>query len=666
MKNLKILLLASPIIALVPGTLAFLIDFYLCLEDGNVVKDALILSMRSTVLITLCAYVATMMAAITFSLLDKLKPKVLLYREKLAILLAVGLFGAIFPWFFDISLNQFVSLIIAQVIGFIVAVTIFIVALLLFRRYEIDSFFSSFSAKPALGVLAVIILFSGSFLAGGRKEGEPQLKSEPQPKGPNVILIVMDTVRADRMSLYGYTRKTTPFLEELAANSAVFENAFSPGSWTPPAHGSLFTGLYPSQHKIHGEHHWLYGEFRTLAEILSDSGYRTVSFSNNHYVSSMTNMTQGFQETWHKGEWTDTLSLPRRSLGGAVVSFLSWLMDRINVRVRAKIIKNPAQMWDYPTAKTTNEAFMTWFEENRDTTNPFFIYFNYMEAHDPYNPEEEYARLFLTPKELEKSYRLQIRYPPGEWNWDLSKSNYTKDDLRIMNLLYDACIRMIDEELKSFIDKLSRAGVLDNTLLIITSDHGEYLGTHNRTGHGAGLHDQLLHIPLVVRYPKLFPPGTRTDKPVNLIDVFETILSVAGIEERPKGITGAVALNNIESVERTYSPAESLFQLNNFVNASFTDNQSKWFQEYKSLRGLEYHYIWASRGKSELYNVVEDPFETTNILEEKKSVGEALDVELWNWFNHLYIRPATEIAVTVSERDIAKMIEKLRAVGYVK
>ncbi|MEE8580551.1 MAG: sulfatase-like hydrolase/transferase, partial [Myxococcota bacterium] len=256
---------------------------------------------------------------------------------------------------------------------------------------------------------------------------------------PNIVLIVLDTVRADRIACYGYERPTSPRIDELAARGIRFENASSTSSWTLPAHASLFTGVYPIDHGATQEHPRLEADKRTLAEILGGYGYATLAVSANPLVGSVTGLRRGFHrytETW-------------RGTGAAA--------------------------GDDPRAHPNLRAARSLLQE-KESGQPFFLFLNFMEAHSPYTPREPYRSRFLSHAESDPLVASAENRRVADFY--LSPESVPRRELDILSDLYDAEIAEVDELVGVFVDELEALGALENTLVVITSDHGENFGDH--------------------------------------------------------------------------------------------------------------------------------------------------------------------------------------------
>jgi arylsulfatase A-like enzyme len=629
---------------------------------------ALLASLRccGMVSLTVGLFSAIVLAGLNVTQRIRRQPLKTPFRQ--AILVASGPAVLSFLWIFDQFDDKFRALVAGEVLGGAFAVFVVWIAFAVVRSGRRSKGLELLNPKLTfLGILVVVLLSGiGAVGPGGFRYKENPETPARRPSRPNILLIVMDAVRADHLSLYGYHHPTTPFLEKMATESVVFENAFAAAPWTLPSHASLFTGFYPSQHQAHAEHMWLDDSFRTLAEALHDNGYQTICFSNNDYVSSYHNLVQGFERTWYKRDWTDVHRFHSYGLGRPIVSFWSWLSGDVGKRILAKIARIPTSLRVYPDATVTNKAIVTWLQDDRDANRPFFIFVNYMDAHLPYNPDDRTARLFMDEKDLETSRLQRLRFPPIEYCLDVSRGGYTRPEIQIIRGLYDACIRRLDGELERLFGELRTRGLYDDTLIIITSDHGEYLGERNRFAHGLGLHDEVLHIPLIIRYPPLFPPNTQNNAVVTHVDIPETILSFAGVGDRPQGLPDARRLFEMNRGARPYVFAEFRFPVHLFVNASLREDNSPWCEEQKAIRSATHQLIWKSRGDYEFYDVRTDPLEANNLYSKDQPTAQAMSQELSRWYNSIYVPPLRHAPRDGQERESRELQERLRALGYIR
>ena len=290
----------------------------------------------------------------------------------------------------------------------------------------------------------------------------------------------MDTVRADRLSLHGYGRETTPNLKRLAGSGIRFDQAQATAPWTLPSHASMFTGLWPHQTGV-SENRPLDSAPPTVAEFLAGHGYLTAGFvGNTYFCNSWYGLGRGFShyEDFYDEDVAVSVSetLRSSSLGRGVVNLARLPLEAGRGR------KSAAQI---------NDDFLEWLS-GQEKGRPFFAFLNYFDAHSPYVPpadcDRHFGRRAETPAELAL---LQ------DWE-NRPKQNVPESDATLASDAYDDCIGYLDAQIGKLIDELKRRGVLENTLVVITSDHGEEMGEHGLFGHGRSLYSQELHVPLVV------------------------------------------------------------------------------------------------------------------------------------------------------------------------
>ncbi len=293
----------------------------------------------------------------------------------------------------------------------------------------------------------------------------------------SVVLVVLDTVGSNHCSAYGYPKRTTPRLTALAAEGLLFEQARTVAPWTLPSHASLFTGLAPSQHGCTFEHRWLLGRFETMAERLASAGRETFGVTTNANASSLYHLDQGFEtfvETWSR-------RADHRGLDDSGIA---------NAEIRA------------------------WLER-RDDRTPFFLFVNYADAHLPYAPPPPFDTQFGVADERAHGLAAQGDLLQKTL---LGQERVTSADTPGLSALYDGEIRAADARLGELLDLLDRFDLAEDTLVIVTSDHGEQLGEQGLVDHQLSLAESLLRVPLVVRFPGRVNPA-RIPEPVLLTEL---------------------------------------------------------------------------------------------------------------------------------------------------
>ncbi len=324
-------------------------------------------------------------------------------------------------------------------------------------------------------------------------------QSLSKEKSPNVVLIVIDTCRADRLSCYGYSKKTTPNIDALAREGILYERAYATDFWTLPSHASLFTGLYPTQAGATSETNHLPPSNTTLAEILKKAGYDTAAFVCNAWISMERGFDQGFDEYLEMWRSVNKAQVPRRH---------GWA--------------------EWATIQKTTE----WLDRRKKGQKPFFMFINLNCVHMPYRPPEPHLSRFVKPESGYSNDEVsRMANIAGMWQYLAGELKLSKRDLRILGELYDGEVEFADYCIGEITQRLEKLGIIDNTVLIVTSDHGENLGEHGLIDHLLSMHETTLRIPLVIRYPKRFKAGVRNTDLVSLIDIAPTILDVCNIKE---------------------------------------------------------------------------------------------------------------------------------------
>jgi arylsulfatase A-like enzyme len=433
--------------------------------------------------------------------------------------------------------------------------------------------------KILVAAIAILGLTVNAVLWSRERAGESRLGSVPEG-APNVLLIIWDTVRAASLSLYGYARNTSPVLDSLAADAIVFDRAVAAAPWTLTSHGSLFTGYYPFDLVAD----WvvpLGDEHTTIAEAMAAGGYRTGGFVGNRaYSSRLWGLDRGFMHYESHPELTvgsilDSAPLFRhlRRLGNR------WL----------------GTYWIAGEREAPDIArrFLRW--QARDTARPFFAFLNLFDAHSPYTSPAPFDQMFGAPK-------LRGIIP------DVRP---TEDQIRDLRDAYDGSIAFLDQQLGVLLEELRRRGVLDNTVVIVTSDHGEHFGEHGLLDHGNSLYMPLLHVPLVIMLPESAAWGQRVTAAVSLRDIPATLVDLTGI--RPQQPFPGASLARYWSA--TGEPAARPEPIPAVV--TFARNQPEWYPlargEMRSVLLWPHHYILNGDGTEELYDLGADPGEMRNL-----------------------------------------------------
>ena len=332
----------------------------------------------------------------------------------------------------------------------------------------------------------------------------------PPPRPPNLILILIDTLRPDHLGAYGYARPTSPHIDRLAASGTLFTRALAPSSWTKPSVASLFTSRYPSEHGAVSFRRHLFKNLPTLAEALRDAGYETVGVSGNFvHVSETTGLARGFDH------W---LNFSKRTQSKQDSIFnISDKKDR-PVYLRA------------PSAQEINEEVLKRVSaapaaREPGGEKPLFLYVHFMEPHSSYSPPLKIRKRFIT----DPNYR-DGQNASSEALTTLAggKRQASERERQWLTDLYDAEIATVDAAVAELLDGVAKLGYAENTVTVLVSDHGEALGERGSYFHGLELHAETLRVPLIFFDSRAPTRGVRRDDPVDLLDVAPTLLALAG------------------------------------------------------------------------------------------------------------------------------------------
>ena len=325
------------------------------------------------------------------------------------------------------------------------------------------------------------------------------VQASPAPRAkPSFVVVVLDTVRADHTSAYGYHRETTPNLARLSTRGVRFERAYATGHWSLPSHASLFTGLFTSHHGAHNEHLALDPQFPTLAEVLARHGYETANFTGNAWIGPGTGMTRGFQ-----------------------LSHESWRSYHVDIMLLANRVYYAllAPDWDKGGAESV-AGIRRWLSE-RDGTRPYFLFVNFYEPHGPYQHVPRVFRRRFTDSDLS----LRALEAVGTRIMTATQNGHrlSDEDVATGRDLLDGAIAAADASLGEVLELVG-----EDPIVVVVSDHGELFGEHTLFGHSNTLYEPLIRIPMVMAGGTL-PRGSVAQEVVSLVDIMPTLLAMAGI-----------------------------------------------------------------------------------------------------------------------------------------
>lgn len=332
---------------------------------------------------------------------------------------------------------------------------------------------------------------------------------------PNILLLILDTVRAKSLSLYGYPRPTSPELDRWASHGVVFQRAIATAPWTLPSHAGMFTGRF--HHEVSANWvHPLEDVHPTLAEELAARGYVTAGFvANLLYCIRTYGLDRGF------GRYEDhPISIGQlilsSAVGRAVVSsdgLRRWL--------------NWHEVLNRKNAARINDDFLTWLDA-QEAGRPFFAFLNYFDAHEPLLPPDSIRAHFGPARAADARFEHVATVTQGNHVERAAKWDLTPGEASAEQAAYDGAIAYLDREIGGLLAELDRRGVLENTVVIVTSDHGEQLGEHNLWSHLNSLYLELLHVPLVIIAPERVPAEATVDATSTLGELPATVMDLAG------------------------------------------------------------------------------------------------------------------------------------------
>ncbi len=431
------------------------------------------------------------------------------------------------------------------------------------------------------------------------------------PTRLNLILVSIDTLRADHLSCYGYKRDTSPNIDRLAKDGVLFKNAIAQSSWTLPSHMSILTGLYSSSHGVITDKIKLSDEHITIAEVLRNAGYETAAFTDGGYLGKRYNY-QGFEMFNSEGK---------------------------------KGARNGAE--------TTYTKAVGWLRVN--SSRSFFLFLHTYEVHAPFDPPPEFDIY------SDRNYAgvVEVSGKNNGYYKEIQPRMDREDYLHVIDK-YDGEIYYTDYYIGELFRELKALGLYDKTVIVITSDHGEHFLDHpdadvSYIGHFEHqLYDEIVKVPLIIKAPG-FPQDKIVDAQVETIDIMPTSIELLGVPI-PKGMDGK---SLVESVNK--SSEDKGFAFSEKFSSKADD------EEYRMIRSKDWKLLLGSVSSSghseiELYNIASDPREQNNIFSERAEIGKSMFAELETWIDAQKKKSALS-SVDKIELD-EKLKEQLKALGY--
>jgi arylsulfatase A-like enzyme len=455
----------------------------------------------------------------------------------------------------------------------------------------------------------------------------------PRDPLPNILLVAFDTVRADHLSLYGYDRRTAPNLEAFARAATVYERAYAPSNATLPTHAAWFTGLWPSEHGAHFDEQarqWrpISANAVTLAETLAARGYVTASVAANYiFLGPRYGLDRGF-------EYVDARP-PHTPFG-----------DYRQYYLRARVAKLIDRFGGLPptthllarSAEEINTSAIAMVDRLRQDPRPFLLFVNYMDAHSPCIPPEPYASMF-EGRDPQLPLDLFNRMMVGPYAGASARVDLPPHQERHLISQYDGSIAYMDDAFARLVDALRSRGLFDETMIVVTSDHGEAFGSRGLIGHGTSNYDDQIRVPLVVKTPGQSRPSVRHE-PVSTMLVHDLIRDAARLEPSrslPPVVSEAFPPLGGTATERLVHPG-------------------------RAIVAGRYKFIENISGDVELYDLLDDPHETRDLsgIPAWRAVTAHLHEALGAWRKK---RRSSDL--TPMLRMDADLQNRLRSLGYV-
>jgi arylsulfatase A-like enzyme len=452
------------------------------------------------------------------------------------------------------------------------------------------------------------------------------------PIRPNILVVVLDSLRRDHLPAYGYPRDTTPHLQRQGSTLAVYEAAVADGAWTPPSVASLFTGLCGPEHRAEASCRLLAGP-PTLAGVLSRAGYHTAGFSTNPVTCAGAGFGRGF------GHYASFRGGGRRALRG--LSKPLCLVDKGGAAATAALL-----------------------EHLRACPRPFFAYLHLNETHSPYGAVHPFTRRFLRPglslaralytsQRAHRAYRFAARARAEEYAW--------------LGDLYDGQITYADELLRRAWEGLEAGGELGRTVVAVTSDHGELFGEHGLLGHTFGVQEGLVRIPLLLHAPGLLSPGRRLAGQVQLRDLGASLAALGGAE----GLAGSAAGRvDVFAADRAADGHAATFSERLRVREDWMARKRRAQPGFDYGRhDVEVHAVREgglkltrnARGETGLYDTEGDPAEEHDLCAARPDDAARLGRRLEEWLGRVKGADEGGVAGEVS----GEVLEQLKDLGYV-
>lgn len=547
--------------------------------------------------------------------------------------------GSLRGGIFLLNLTETVHIVFTALLSFIVCLALFA----LFCWWV--PFLLSKIRRPLVKTAALVLLLCSLPKDVSVSYAEPEGFNAPADK-PCILFIVMDTVRVDHLSCFGYPKKTTPHLDQFAQNALLYKNAFATAPWTLPSIASILTGTYPGHHGAHrvttSKSYYPANKLNdaqpTLPEILQETGYTTAGMVSCEWLTTSFGLNRGFD---HFNDRIPSYFFTLSSFG--ILQFSNYFFP-----LKDYLFFNG--FYGQRIAHQINKAALPWLHTHGEN-RPFFLFLHYFDPHHPYVPEHFGTAPGYIPDTIRNRHQVNTaNYVDVESEIIYSvlrgETPLLPDERNFLLNNYDRDIGRLDQKLGELFAALKEMNLYDKTLIIITADHGEAFGEHNLMLHGRSLFNNNLHVPLLIKYPVDDKRKGVIDYPVSLAGIVPTVLSYLSIEI-PDSIQG------------------SPFSLKNkqlLIAQNFHDPHSKGFpHDLISLQQDHYKYIKAYGGEDQFYNLKDDPGETRNLITSSSQTKNNLRDSLDFHSSQLKLIEQKDAPAAVG----TKTLQNLKALGYI-
>ncbi|MCP4422966.1 MAG: sulfatase [Chloroflexi bacterium] len=525
---------------------------------------------------------------------------------------------------------------------------------------------------------------------------------------PDIILIVLDTQRADRLGCYGRQQAITPHLDQFARQGALFEQAISPAQWTIPSHASFFTGLYPTAHQVTQSSHSLSPDRPHLAESLRGQGYETIGFCNNPLVGILNNgFKRGFDTFYNYGgafpstpQNSSSLPRPLSDLAEAYTQFLrrisypiqnffgqSDLAFRLSLNAWLTPLWSKFANFKGQNARSVRDVshFLRQRERlssSEQSKKPLFLFLNLMETHLPFWPPDEFVdKVAPYFRKSVEAQRIMAAWNREAFRWAAPLAEPLGElESRVLSDMYDAEVAYQDDYLGGLLEMMNGRSRHNDTLAIIVSDHGDGLGEHNYFGHAFVAYQELVHVPLMMQWPRHLLKPNRISSPVSTRRVYHTILDAAGLSAvSPLAADDAAGLTLLQTVNgrdpEKHTVYSEIYPPLNFVRA-IENHRPELIAPYRCLatrravvqgdgRSAVLKHIHVDGEPDELFNLTADPLELSDKMDEMSAEASALTQHIHRMTQTVERHRAALTAGSAVNLEDERLLQQLRGLGYV-